>query len=81
MKNTEICIYESSMIHSSNYDFNTKTLKVEFRGGKTYVYNTVDVEDYLAFSNAKSTGQSFNDYIRKYEGSVLMEPMLSTIKE
>lgn len=79
-KTTEICIYESSMIHSSNYNYTDGNLKVEFRGGTTYQFNSVDIEDYLAFSNGESIGKSFNEYIRKYNG-VKTEFETSTIKE
>jgi hypothetical protein len=69
-KVTEFCTYESTMIHSSRYNWQTNNLEVEFRGGGTkYKFDNVDVEDYLAFSNSEeSTGKAFNQYIRKYKG-------------
>ena len=79
-KTTEICIYESSMIHSSNFNYATGQLKVEFKGGTSYQFESVDIEDYLAFSNGESIGKSFNEYIRKYNG-VKTEYEKSTIKE
>jgi hypothetical protein len=79
-KKTEICIYESSMILSSNFNFDTLSLRVEFRGGTIYQFEGVEIEDYLAFSNGESIGKSFNEYIRKYEGTKT-ENKTSTILE
>lgn len=80
-KKTEICIYESSMIHSSNFNFDTNELKVEFKGGTTYIFNSVDEVDYKAFSNAESIGKAFNQYIRhQYEGSKI-DGTTSSFKE
>jgi len=79
-KKTEICIYESSMILSSNYNFDSKELRVEFKGGTIYQFEGVEIEDYQAFSNGESIGKSFNEYIRKYNG-VKTEIEKSTFKE
>jgi hypothetical protein len=79
-KKTEICIYESSMILSSNFNFDTHELRVEFKGGTIYQFENVELEDYLAFSNGESIGKSFNEYIRKYNGTK-SEVEKSTFKE
>jgi len=68
-KKSEFCTYDSSMIRTSRYNFETKNLLVEFTGGTTYEFENVDSVDYLAFANTEeSIGKSFNQYIRKYEG-------------
>lgn len=81
-KKTEICIYDSSMIHSSNFNYDTKELKVEFRGGTTYVFNSVDHLDYVAFANSSSIGKAFNEFIRyRYDGTKIADEVQSNIKE
>ena len=68
-KKSEFCTYDSSMIRTSRYNFETKDLEVEFNGGTTYKFENVDDVDYLAFANSEeSIGKSFNQHIRKYEG-------------
>ena len=68
-KKSEFCTYDSSMIRTSRYNFETKDLEVEFNGGTTYKFENVDIVDYLAFANTEeSIGKSFNQHIRKYEG-------------
>jgi hypothetical protein len=68
-KKSEFCTYDSSMIRTSRYNFDSKELDVEFNGGTTYRFNNVDTIDYLAFANTEeSVGKSFNQHIRKYEG-------------
>ena len=79
-KTTEISIYESSMIHSSNYNFTTNELKVEFKGGTVYTFPSVDVLDYQLFTNSDSVGKAFNEHIRIY-GGIKQESEISTIKE
>lgn len=63
--------YDSSnIVYSKCYDTRSgsfKTLKIVFKGGRTYVYQDVDSNDYLNFKMAKSNGNGFNQYIKKYE--------------
>lgn len=44
-----------------------KTLFITFKGGKTYKYSKVDVNDYLLFREDSSQGKCFNRIIKKYE--------------
>lgn len=64
--------YDSSnVLYSVCYDNNadTKTLKLVFKGGRTYIYKDVSVDDYLMFRNSESHGKSVNEYIvKKYKG-------------
>lgn len=64
--------HQSSMINASTYDSSTGDLLVTFNGGSIYKFNGVTESDYDAFSNAESVGKSFNEYIRKYEGSKMI---------
>ena len=59
----------SNVVYSECIDSDTefKTLKVVFKGGRTYMYRDVDVEDYIRFKNAESNGSAFNQFIKKYE--------------
>lgn len=63
--------YDSSnIVYSKCYDTGDtkfKTLKVVFKGGRTYLYRNVDADDYLMFKTAESNGQEFNKRIKKYD--------------
>ena len=63
--------YDSSnIVYSKCYDTQNskfKTLKIVFKGGRTYVYRNVDADDYLMFKTAESNGQEFNKRIKKYD--------------
>ena len=63
--------YDSSnIVYSKCYDTQgskLKTLKIVFKGGRTYVYRNVDADDYLMFKTAESNGQEFNKRIKKYD--------------
>ncbi|MCD8208966.1 MAG: KTSC domain-containing protein [Bacteroidales bacterium] len=48
-----------------------KELLVEFKGGRIYKYDDVDVSDYVLFKNAVSNGSSFSSFIKKYQGERL----------
>ena len=63
--------YDSSnIVYSKCYDTQGskfKTLKIVFKGGRTYVYKNVDADDYVMFKTAESNGQEFNKRIKKYD--------------
>ncbi len=67
-KQTEICHYESSMISSSFYNFQSGKLLVEFNGGALYEFLNVPESNYRSFSESESVGRGFNEFIRPYEG-------------
>ena len=52
--------YDSSnVVYSKCYDTQStkfKTLKIVFKGGRTYLYKDVDADLYLQFKNAQSNG-------------------------
>lgn len=62
--------YDSSnIIYTKCYDTKDslmKTLKVVFKGGRTYVYH-VDANEYLQFKMSASNGKAFNELIKKYQ--------------
>ena len=55
--------YNSSTVQSSSYNYEHKTLTVHFNHA-TYVYENVEVVDYLAFANAQSQGVALNETIK-----------------
>ena len=77
--------YDSTnVIYSLCYDSNTKdkVLKVVFKGGRTYLYKDVDVNDYVSFRMAESTGKAVNEYIvKKYKGVRLQDTDLGKLDE
>lgn len=50
----------SSNIESIGYDAKTKTLEVEFRGGKVYQYAGVPKKIFEDVKNAPSVGRALN---------------------
>lgn len=78
--------YDSSnLVYSACYDSNgdSKTLKVVFKGGRTYIYKDVSTKDYLMFSKgAQSNGEEFNRHIVKnYKGVRLGDTDLDKLEE
>ena len=78
--------YDSSnLVYSACYDSagDTKTLKVVFKGGRTYIYKNVSVSDYLLFSKcAASNGEEFNkNIVKKYKGVRLGDTDLEKLEE
>lgn len=73
LDNQDYTWYDSSNVIFSkcydNTDSNSKTLKIVFKNGRTYIYKDVDINDYLTFKTAQSNGQSVNtSIIKKYKG-------------
>lgn len=62
------CWYDSSNIVYSEFFDNAgnTSMKIIFKGGRTYLYRDVDPNVYLLFKHADSNGEAFNKYIRKY---------------
>ena len=54
---------KSSAVTGYGYDANSKTLAVQFKGGKTYRYADVPASVHAGFAEAKSVG--------KYVGSTI----------
>ena len=60
--------FDSSMIKGSNYNAATKEMTVTFRNGAAYIYEEVEMEDYMEFTRAASQGKALNELIKpKYE--------------
>lgn len=54
----------STMISAIGYDDSTSTLEVTFNNGRTYSYQDVPVDEYVALGDASSVGRYFLDNIR-----------------
>lgn len=63
-KTKEKTYYDSSLIKSSEYDFTTRELIIEFDNGKNYKYFEVENQEYIEFSTADSPGKSFTGLIK-----------------
>ena len=62
--------YDSSNVLFSeciDRDGDKKSLKITFKQGRTYLYQDVDVKDYVMFKNSSSNGSAFNQYIKQYQ--------------
>lgn len=77
--------YDSSnVIYSVCYDSKTdeKCLKIIFKNGRTYLYNNVDVNDYIGFKMSESQGKGVNQYIvKKYDGIRLSDTDMKDLEE
>jgi len=77
--------YDSSnIVYSKCYDAQsspTRTVKIVFKQGRTYVYRNVDVNDYVRFKTAQSTGKAFNQLIKKYDAVRLSDTDLDKLNE
>ena len=77
--------YDSSnIVYSKCYDTQAskfKTLKIVFKGGRTYVYRNVDADDYLMFKTAESNGQEFNKRIKKYDAVRIEDTDMTKLAE
>ena len=56
--------FDSSMIKGSNYNAATKEMTVTFRNGVAYIYEEVEMEDYMEFTRAASQGKALNELIK-----------------
>lgn len=55
---------KSSALLAHGYDPETGTLRVQLHNGKTYEYEGVPVEKYVAFTGAASPGAFWNSRIK-----------------
>lgn len=77
--------YDSSnVVYSKCYDTKSskfKTLKIVFKGGRTYLYKDVDADDYLRFKTAQSNGDGFNKFIKKYKAVRITDTDMDKLNE
>lgn len=62
--------YDSSnIVYSQCYDKgDTKSVKIVFKGGRTYLYRGVSMSDYIIFRDSESTGEAANrNIVKKYQ--------------
>ena len=74
----------SNIVYSKCYDTQAskfKTLKIVFKGGRTYVYKNVDANDYLSFKTSASSGEGFNKYIKKYDALRIEDTDMTKLME
>ena len=64
----------SNILYSQCYDKGEgKSLKLVFKGGRTYLYMGVSLDDYILFRDSESTGEAANKYIIKKYKAVRLE--------
>ena len=51
--------WESSMIHSTTYNFENETLLIEFNDSREYTYDSITQNEYEEFTKAESQGKYF----------------------
>jgi hypothetical protein len=76
--------YNSSNIIYSECDDKADTLKtvrVVFKDGRTYQYESVDVNDYLRFRENSSQGKALNQFLKQYKATKLDTSDISKINE
>lgn len=77
--------YDSSnVVYSKCYDTQnspTKTLKIVFKQGRTYLYKDVDANDYVRFKTSQSTGHAFNELIKKYASVRIADTSIDKLNE
>lgn len=66
--NCEHVWYDSSnIVYSVCFDEGAlKSLKIVFKGGRSYLYTDVDPMDYVFFRDSESNGKVFNTHIKRY---------------
>lgn len=84
--NQDYTWYDSSnVVFSKCYDStesSTKTLKIVFKNGRTYIYKDVDINDYLTFKTSQSNGQAVNTaIIKKYKGVRISDTDIDKLSE
>lgn len=77
--------YDSSnVVYSKCYDTQStkfKTLKIVFKGGRTYLYKDVDTDHYMQFKTAQSNGEAFNKYIKQYKAVRITDTDMQKLNE
>jgi hypothetical protein len=75
--------YDSSnIVYSACFDNpSSKSLKIVFKGGATYLYRDVDPIDYLLFRDGESNGKVFNEKLRKLPCTKLYNTDLNALEQ
>ena len=58
-----------------------KTVKVVFKGGRTYQYVDVKVNDYLMFRESPSQGKALNQYLKIYEAQRIEDTDVNELED
>ena len=82
IKNEDHNWYDSSnIVYSVCFDgAATKSLKIVFKGGRTYLYKDVSPVDYVRFRDAESNGKVFNEVIKQYPCTKLDDTSLEQLE-
>lgn len=82
IKNEDHNWYDSSnIVYSVCFDgAATKSLKIVFKGGRTYLYRDVSPVDYVRFRDAESNGKVFNEVIKQYPCTKLDDTSLEQLE-
>lgn len=83
IKNEDHTWYDSSnIVYSVCYDgAQTKSLKIVFKAGRTYLYKDVSPVDYVRFRDAESNGKVFNECIKQYPCTRLDDTSLEGLEK
>lgn len=76
--------YDSSNVYYSecqDSQSDVKQLKVVFKGGQTYLYHDVSINDYFMFRDADSNGSAIHKYIKKYSYVRLPDTNVAELEE
>lgn len=80
----EFCWFDSTnTIFCKCYDNpgGLKVLKIVFKGGRTYLYRDVDINDYITFRDSESNGTAFYKHIKKYSCVRIQDTDLDKLEE
>lgn len=83
IKNEDHNWYDSSnIVYSVCFDgASSKSLKIVFKGGRTYLYKDVSPVDYVRFRDAESNGKVFNEIIKQYPCTKLDDTPLDELEK
>lgn len=83
IKNEDHTWYDSSnIIYSVCFDATeSKSLKIVFKAGRTYLYKDVSPVDYIRFRDAESNGKVFNEVIKQYPCTKLDDTNLESLEK
>lgn len=63
--NNFISYYDSSNVLTSKYNLDEKKLNVIFKRGGSYVYENIELTDFIAFTASESQGKYHSKYMRE----------------
>ncbi len=67
-------VTDSSAVIGHGYDSETKTLRVQFKGGNIYDLQNVPMEKYAAMTGSNSVGKFYNNRIKPLYPAIKLKP-------